>query len=102
VNKLNGTVDFLATEGLAVRGDRWSCAKCATDLGWVRENYKAACVRNDRPIESSNPIVGDSKRFIDPLPRFRQFCCPGCGRLIENEIALADEPLLMDVEVFLK
>src|SRR6185436_1375170 len=32
VNKLNGTVDFLATEGLAVRGDRWSYAKCATDL----------------------------------------------------------------------
>jgi hypothetical protein len=55
--------------------------------------------RADQPIESSNPIVGDPKRFIDPLLRFRQFCCLGCGRPIENEIALAEEPLLVDVEL---
>jgi N-methylhydantoinase B len=97
--KLNGKVTFLATEGLAVRGKRWCCAKCAADLGPLSRNYKEACVRADRPIESSNPIVGDPKRFIDPLPSFRQFCCPGCGRLIENEIALADDPLLVDVEL---
>ena len=100
--KLSGKVAFLATDGLAVRGKRWSCAKCAADLGPLRGNYKDACVRNDRPIESSNPIVGDPKRFIDPLPRFRQFCCPGCGKLIENEIALADDPLLADVQLFVK
>ena len=99
VRKLTGKVALLATESLAIRGKRWSCAKCATDLGALDENYKAACVRNDRAIEASNPIVGDPKRFIDALPRFRQFCCPGCGRLIENEIALADDPLLMDVEL---
>jgi len=97
--KLTSKISFLATESLAVRGKRWSCARCAADLGPLKSNYKDACVRLDRPIESSNPIVGDPSRFIDPLPRFRQFCCPGCGRLIENEIALEDDPLLMDVEL---
>ena len=100
--KLNGKVNFLATENLAVRGSRYSCARCATDLGSIHSNYKDACVRNDAPIEASNPIVGDPKRFIDPTPQFRQFCCPGCGLLIENEIAVAEDPPLRDVELHRK
>jgi acetone carboxylase gamma subunit len=43
--------------------------------------------------------VGDPARFIDPKPQFRQFCCPGCGLLVENEIAVDTEPLLVDVEL---
>jgi N-methylhydantoinase B len=97
--KLDGKVTLRATESLSVRGARWCCAKCATDLGPVKENYKKGCVRVDRPIQTSNPIVGDPARFIDPTPQFRQFCCPGCGLLIENEIAVAEEPLLQDVEI---
>jgi N-methylhydantoinase B len=97
--KLSGTVGLRPTENLAVRNGHWSCAKCATDLGPLRENYKARCVRLDRPIQDSNPIVGDPARFIDPTPQFRQFCCPGCGLLVENEIAVDTEPLLVDVEL---
>src|SRR6266850_259410 len=100
--KLDGPIRFLATENLAVRGERYACAKCATDLGSIKDNYKLSCVRKDLPIEASNPIVGDPKRFIDAQPQFRQFCCPGCGLAIENEIAVAEEPLLRDVELFLK
>jgi N-methylhydantoinase B len=99
-SKLTAPVVLRATENLAIhKGMRYGCAKCATDLGSVHENYKNACVRNDLPIEASNPIAGDPKRFIDPLPQFRQFCCPGCGLAIENEIAVADDPLLKDVEI---
>jgi hypothetical protein len=81
---------------------RYGCAKCALDLGPLSHNYKDYCIRNDLPIEASNPIVGDPKRFIDPLPQFRQFCCPGCGLAIENEIAVADDPALRDVEILSK
>jgi acetone carboxylase gamma subunit len=42
-------------------------------------------------------VVGDPGRFIDPLPAFRQFCCPSCGRLIENEVARAGDPVLADI-----
>jgi N-methylhydantoinase B len=101
--KAAGTERLRATENLAVRGSgksaRWCCASCATDLGPVSQNYKAGCVRSDLAIQSSNPVVGDPKRFIDPLPQFRQFCCPGCGTLIENEIAVAEDPVLRDVEL---
>src|SRR6185436_12704906 len=101
--KLDGAQRFLATENLAVRKHgaalHFCCAKCATDLGSIRDNYKAACARSDRPIQESNPLVGDPRRFIDPLPQFRQFACPGCGLLIENEIAVAEDPLLRDVEL---
>jgi N-methylhydantoinase B len=98
--KLDGKVSFLATENLAVRGGHWSCAKCAADLGAMAENYKARCARSDLPIQASNPIVGDPRRFIEPTPQFRQFCCPSCGTLIENEIAIAEDAPLMDVEIF--
>jgi len=99
-HKLGGKQKFLATESVAVHDNKhYGCAKCGTDLGPVSHNYKDYCVRNDLPIQAANPIVGDPKRFIDPTPQFRQFCCPGCGLLIENEIAVADEPVLKDVEI---
>jgi N-methylhydantoinase B len=100
---LAGKLHFLATENLAVRESgkalHWACAGCAADLGPLKDNYKARCARDDRPIEAANPIVGDPKRFIDPLPAFRQFSCPSCGRLIENEVARAGDPLLADIEL---
>jgi hypothetical protein len=100
--KLEGKVSLLATENLAVRGGHWSCAKCAADLGPLGDNYKARCARSDLAIQASNPIVGDPRRFIEPTPQFRQFCCPSCGTLIENEIAIAEDAPLADVELSLK
>jgi N-methylhydantoinase B len=98
--KLDGKPKLLATDSLGIYGNKhYGCAKCATDLGPVSHNYKEYCVRNDLPIEAANPIVGDPRRFIDPQPQFRQFCCPGCGLLIENEIAVAEDPVLKDVEI---
>jgi N-methylhydantoinase B len=103
LRRLEGPVRVQATENLAVRmhGNeaRFSCAGCAADLGPLRENYKEACARDDAPIESANALIGDPARFIDARPVFRQFFCPGCGRLIENEVALADEPVLRDIEL---
>jgi acetone carboxylase gamma subunit len=65
----------------------------------VGENYKLHCVREDRGVEHATPLAGDPARFIDARPEFRQFFCPGCGSLIENEIALAGEPVLHDIEL---
>jgi N-methylhydantoinase B len=97
--RLTGAVQLKPTENLAVRAGRWCCAKCATDLGPLSANYKAGCTRVDAPIQAANPIVGDPARFIDPRPQFRQFSCPGCGLLVENEIAVESDPVLRDIEV---
>ena len=100
---LSAPIVLQATENLALRGDgpeaRFSCPGCAADLGPSTDNYKHHCARHDAPIESANAIIGDPRRFIDARPVFRQFFCPGCGRLIENEVALEGDPLLRDIEL---
>ncbi|MEY3475961.1 MAG: Acetone carboxylase gamma subunit, partial [Pseudomonadota bacterium] len=75
---------------------------CRTDLGLISTNYKLACRRYDALIQSANPNIGDWRRYIDDEPVFRQFFCPGCGRLIENEIARKSDELLHDIELITK
>jgi acetone carboxylase gamma subunit len=65
----------------------------------VSENYKAHTLRLDRPIQASNPLIGDPRRFIDAGVEFRQFCCPECGGLIENEVSRAHDPVLWDIQL---
>jgi acetone carboxylase gamma subunit len=56
-------------------------------------------VRRDADITSANPNIGDYRRYIDDRPVFRQFFCPGCGALIENEVAREADPILHDIEL---
>ena len=101
--KLSGPVEFLATVNLAVRreGDelRHCCAKCDNDLGPTADNYKEHCIRQDAAVSHATPSAGDPHRFVDALPQFRQFFCPGCGARIENEIAIEGDALLRDIDL---
>ena len=101
--KLKGDTALRVTETLLLRLDgktpHHCCAKCDSDLGPAADNYKDHCLRQDNPIEASSPLVGDPRRYIDAEPVFRQFFCPGCGTLIENEIAVKTDPVLRDIEV---
>ncbi|MFI5401284.1 MAG: acetone carboxylase subunit gamma, partial [SAR324 cluster bacterium] len=94
---------LLAMEHLAVMrngGESFlACPKCNAYLGGVADNYKDFCIREERPVSAANPLIGDPARFIDDPVVFRQFFCPGCGRLLENEVALKDDPLLHDVRL---
>ncbi len=65
----------------------------------AREIYKAHALRIDRPIQAANPLIGDPQRFIDAAVQFRQFHCPACGGLLENEVSRAEDPLLQDIEL---
>ena len=80
-------------------GDYWACAKCSADLGPPDVAYKAGCIRESHPVSASNPLIGDPQRFIDDDVSFRQFFCPGCGTLIENEVAISSDDILNDVEI---
>ncbi len=98
---LNGEIVTQASDTLHVRANggesHWACARCSTDLGPVSQNYKEACLRRDRPVSASNPLVGDPSRFIDDEVQFRQFHCPSCGGLVENEISVASDAVLADI-----
>jgi acetone carboxylase gamma subunit len=76
-----------------------ACARCGHPLCPATENYKAHALRIDRPIQTSNPLIGDPQRFIDDPVAFRQFYCPECGGLIENEVSRALDPLLWDIQL---
>jgi acetone carboxylase gamma subunit len=95
-----------ASENLELRrersGLRFACARCAADLGPLGENYKQHCNMEERDISAANPNIGDWRRYVDDRPVFRQFFCPGCGGLVENEVARADDPLLADIELHVK
>jgi len=105
-SKAKGEVALQLTDNLHLRGRRGAyrtaCAKCAADLGPARANYKDSCVRVDAEIGAANPNIGDWRRYIDDRPVFRQFHCPGCGALIENEIACEDDPPLQDIELSMR
>jgi N-methylhydantoinase B len=106
VKRLEGKESQRISENLALRrganGLRTTCARCAADLGSVRENYKDACVVEEHDIGASNPNIGDWRRYIDDRPVFRQFFCPGCGGLIENEVARESDEVLRDIELLMK
>jgi len=91
------------TANLAVRRAdgalHYACMKCAADLGPLKSSYKESCVREDADVQAANPNIGDWRRYIDDRPVFRQFFCPGCGALVENEVARADDPPLRDIEL---
>ncbi|HUZ74521.1 MAG TPA: hydantoinase B/oxoprolinase family protein [Stellaceae bacterium] len=101
--RLAGPVALRVTENLVVRIEggvpHHCCAKCDADLGPTQGNYKDHCIREDRPIAHAVPLSGDPHRYIDAEPQFRQFACPGCGALIENEVALAADPVLHDIAI---
>jgi acetone carboxylase gamma subunit len=101
--RLSGELALRITDNLVVRiedgAPHHACAKCDADLGPASENYKDHCLREDRPVAHAVPLSGDPHRYIDAEPQFRQFFCAGCGALIENEVALAPDPVLRDITV---
>ena len=106
VARLAGKVVAQVTDNFELRREKSglhaACTKCAADLGPVRGNYKDRCVKRESDIVTANPNIGDYRRYIDDRPVFRQFFCPGCGALIENEIARADDAVLHDIELHLR
>jgi N-methylhydantoinase B len=99
--RLAGPSALRITDALLARFDgdalHHACAKCDGDLGTISDNYKDHCRREDHPVSDATPLAGDARRYIDATPVFRQFFCPGCGTLIENEIALQGDPVLRDI-----
>ncbi len=103
VHRLQGKLVARITDNLDLRREKdglhMGCTKCTADLGPAHDNYKQYCVRRESDISAANPNIGDYRRYIDDRPVFRQFYCPGCGALIENEVARAADPILRDIEL---
>lgn len=77
----------------------FACVRCDQELGSVAGNYKLHCLAQDRPMTEASPAIADPARYLDEDYVFRQFYCPGCGALIENEVTRRGEPPLWDVQL---
>jgi N-methylhydantoinase B len=85
---------------IEVQGVAWlACSRCGKPLSSGSDNYKLRCHRLDLPIQIANSLIGEPQRFIEEEVRFRQFCCPACGGLIENEVCREKDPVLWDIEL---
>ena len=101
ITRIDGREIWQTTENLAVREadePTFCCVACSASLGPASENYKEHCVIEQHPVARSTPTAGDPARFVDADPVFRQYFCPGCGVLIENEILMAGNEPLRDIE----
>lgn len=90
----NGGDAMQVDHHLKIEDGSFHCRKCGHDLGPADGNFKRGAVRKDHPIEDANPLIVDPDKFIDDEVVFRQYFCPGCATLLENEVILdASEPV---------
>jgi N-methylhydantoinase B len=79
--------------------DRILCRTCGHVLGSAERNFKEGAVMKERPIQDANPLIVDPALFIDDEVVFRQYFCPGCATLLENEVVLASTPPIWDKQL---
>jgi N-methylhydantoinase B len=79
------------------------CAGCGHYLCAADANYKLGCGRIDGSLtELDGSLYGDASEELDDAMVYRSYICPGCGVLLENELARGDEPPFWDVRLNLR
>lgn len=75
------------------------CRECDTSICEQGENYKRHALARTKPLEEAGPLINDPAEYVDDELEFRQFICPGCGTLLENEVILAELDPIHDKEL---
>jgi N-methylhydantoinase B len=85
------------SETVAVEGGQAKCRRCGHGLGPEGRNYKLGALVRDLPLGEGNPTLRDPAIYTDNAVVFRQFVCPGCGTMLETEIAIDGAPPQWDI-----
>jgi N-methylhydantoinase B len=77
------------------------CVDCGHYLCEAAGNYKLGCGRINGSLNELDDSLygGDACEELDDVMVYRSYICPGCGVLIENELARGYEPLFWDVRL---
>ena len=75
------------------------CRRCGHVLGPASRNYKLGALVRDRPLTDGNPHVRDPAIYTDSTVAFREFVCPGCGTLLDTEVAVDGAPPQWDIRI---
>ena len=77
------------------RGQHWyACQRCEHPLTEIGHDPKQGALWREVPIESYS--AWNSYGLTESV-RIREFCCPSCAHLIGVQVALADDPILLDM-----
>lgn len=102
LGKAEGEVVGHALEHLevldAADGRVYACGRCDESLGSTADNYKDHCAVVRTPVKDL-PRFRDPAMHVDALIEYRQFCCPGCGVILDTEVAPSDAPFNHDVRI---
>lgn len=85
---------------MAVDDKRVVCRNCEEDICAADENYKLHALCDRKPLTEAGPLLNDPSQYVDDDIEFRQFYCPGCGTLLENEVIEADHEPVHDKQLF--
>ena len=86
-------------EGGNKDGSIMHCRMCDTAICGMTENYKDAVVYRCLPLSAAGSMMNDPGLYIDAAIELRQFVCPGCGTLLETEVACESDSILRDIEL---
>ena len=85
---------------LAIEDGRVVCRSCGEDICAAEENYKLHSLCERKPLTEAGALVNDPAVYVDDEMEVRQFYCPGCATLLENEVIKSDHEPVHDKQVF--
>jgi acetone carboxylase gamma subunit len=87
------------TEYLVRVGPEIRCRRCSHVLGPAHRSFKLGSLVRELPLTEANPHLRDPSIYTDHSVVFRQFICPGCGTMLDTEVAVAGAPAQWDIRV---
>jgi N-methylhydantoinase B len=100
--KVEGDPEAPIGPGLGVHehgGERVIACGCGAVLAGADGNWKDGALRRETGIAEGNALLPDPARIVDAEIVLRQFACPSCLRLLDNEICRGDDPPLWDIKL---
>jgi acetone carboxylase gamma subunit len=83
------------SETLCIDKENIFCRGCDAPIGTAGVAWKAGVAVRVTPLDQLRGMgAGISKKAV-----LREFSCPHCGRLLDTEVALPEDPFLDDIVV---
>lgn len=76
-----------------------ACGSCDERLCAPDEHYKEHLLQAVKPLEEANQLLVDPSHYIDEEMEYREYYCPGCGLMMENEVIMANREPIADKEL---
>jgi N-methylhydantoinase B len=80
-------------------GGLLACRSCDERICKTDDQYKYHLLQAVKPLTEANQLLVDPDNYIDDEMEYREYYCPGCGLMMENEVIMADRDPISDKEV---